>query len=134
MTFNTVCHAYGFAAQEQNGSRIGQFVKLGKGASIVPMRMYLTLDPLPTPKGAPGRPAGYGFSSIASTPEFIGIDIEDDDEVEDDEEETMVVNNITVVPMVIKSDCWFDMKGRVLGQKPTAKGAYYHNGKKVIIK
>ena len=127
-------HAYGFAAQEQNGSRIGQFVKLGKGASIVPMRMYLTLDPLPTPKGAPGRPAGYGFSSIASTPEFIGIDIEDDDEVEDDEEETMVVNNITVVPMVIKSDCWFDMKGRVLGQKPTAKGAYYHNGKKVIIK
>ena len=130
-------HAYGFAAQEQNGSRIGQFVKLGKGASIVPMRMYLTLDPLPTPKGAPGRPgrpAGYGFSSIASTPEFIGIDIEDDDEVEDDEEETMVVNRVKVIPTVIKDNRWFDMKGRALNGKPTAKGTYYHNGKKVIIK
>ena len=29
---------------------------------------------------------------------------------------------------------WFDMKGRLLQHKPTAKGTYFHNRKKVVIK
>ena len=29
---------------------------------------------------------------------------------------------------------WFDMKGRKLNGKPTVKGIYYNNGKRVIVK
>ena len=29
---------------------------------------------------------------------------------------------------------WYDMKGRKLNVKPTAKGIYYYNGKRVIVR
>lgn len=29
---------------------------------------------------------------------------------------------------------WFDMKGRKLNKKPTAKGTYYNKGQKVVVK
>ena len=35
---------------------------------------------------------------------------------------------------IVVEDRWFDMKGRRLMQKPTAKGTYYNNRKKVVIK
>ena len=31
-------------------------------------------------------------------------------------------------------DRWFDLQGRLLKGKPTAKGTYYHNGKAVVVK
>ena len=34
----------------------------------------------------------------------------------------------------IRMDRWFDLQGRKLNGKPTTKGTYYHNGKRVIIK
>ena len=29
---------------------------------------------------------------------------------------------------------WFDMRGRLLNTKPTTKGIYYYNGKRIIVK
>ena len=29
---------------------------------------------------------------------------------------------------------WYDMKGRKLNGKPTTKGTYYNNGKRVVVK
>ena len=34
----------------------------------------------------------------------------------------------------IRMNGWFDVKGRRLKAKPTARGNYYHNGKHVIVK
>ncbi len=118
--------AYGYTAASADGYKIGQFAKLGAGASIQPMRMYL----IKTSKSAPlGRPGLSGaFAQTNDLPETIGI------EIVDNEEQTMLVNRISVVPTVVKSNCWFDMKGRALGGKPTTKGTYYYNGKRVIIK
>jgi hypothetical protein len=31
-------------------------------------------------------------------------------------------------------DCWYDLKGRRLNVKPTSRGIYIRNGKKVILK
>ena len=33
-----------------------------------------------------------------------------------------------------KANSWFDLRGRRLNGKPTTKGTYYNNGRKVIIK
>ena len=34
----------------------------------------------------------------------------------------------------IRMGRWYDLQGRKLNSKPTTKGTYYHNGKRVIIK
>lgn len=41
---------------------------------------------------------------------------------------------MNIVTGKIRMDCWYDLKGRVLNSKPTARGTYYHKGKRVIIK
>jgi hypothetical protein len=34
----------------------------------------------------------------------------------------------------VKNDAWYDMSGRRLDGKPTAKGFYINNGKKIVVK
>ena len=54
----------------------------------------------------------------------------------DDNKGTTYIGQLnTSTGEIVKEDNrWFDMKGRVLDHKPTAKGTYYNNKKKVIIK
>lgn len=121
--------AYLFAAQKQDGYKIGEFAKLGAGAYLQPMRMYL-LRELPASAKRPGMSR---MANINGTPETIGVKIVDE-ELDESVEETTVVKHITVVPMASQANRWFDMKGRTLNGKPTAKGTYYHNGQRIIIK
>lgn len=37
-------------------------------------------------------------------------------------------------PEELKSDAWYDLSGRKLDGKPTAKGVYVNNNRKVVIK
>ena len=119
--------AYGFAGDTtQVNTRIGRFVRAGDGSYVLPMGVYLVYEE-PKMLARPGQ-MGSSFARINVMPENISVEIED-------EEETTVVKHITVAPTFVKSsDRWFDMKGRSLGEKPTAKGTYYHNGQRVIIK
>jgi hypothetical protein len=34
----------------------------------------------------------------------------------------------------VRDDSWYDMSGRRLDGKPTAKGFYINNGKKIVVK
>lgn len=119
--------AYGFAGDTtQVNTRIGRFVRAGDSSYVLPMGVYLVYEE-PKMLARPGQ-MGSSFARINVMPENISVEIED-------EEETTVVKHITVAPTFVKSsDRWFDMKGRSLGEKPTAKGTYYHNGQRVIIK
>ncbi|MCQ2055683.1 MAG: hypothetical protein MJY82_10425, partial [Fibrobacter sp.] len=119
--------AYGFAAENIGETKIGEFKKVAAGATIQPMRAYLVYEK----PNMQARPAVTGMKSFAIIPEMPGnISVE----IEDGEEEPMVVKQITVVPTVVKSNRWFDMNGRALNAKPTAKGTYYYNGQRIIIK
>ncbi|MCQ2064096.1 MAG: hypothetical protein MJY99_12255, partial [Fibrobacter sp.] len=142
---------YGFAANDGVNAPaiVGQFAKIGVGAYIYPMRAYLEYD-APAPAG---RPAANGASaksgatiSVASLPEEIDVVIVDKGNVgtevagSDDasgEQTTRVIGTINTRTGEFKfaNDRWFDLNGRYLGsKKPTQKGAYYNNGKKVIVK
>lgn len=121
--------AYLFAGQKKDGYKIGEFAKLGAGASLQPMRIYLLKDAL----AQLNRPGMFGSVNHYVEPESIGVRFVDDEEF-DEGEETMVEKRITVIPTVIKSNRWYDMKGRALDSKPTAKGNYYYNGKRITIK
>lgn len=123
---------YGFAGLAQDGFKIGQFAKLGDGAEISPMRVYM-LKSNPQPMARPGFKTATNVASAEVLTSEIDIEI-DDSEVEENEEKTLVLNRIKLSPAVVKSDRWFDLRGRALNGKPTTKGTYYHNGQKVIIK
>lgn len=125
---------YGFAGSNGNdASIVGKFAKVGAGAYIYPMRAYLEYS-------AParvGRPAANGETrTVASLPNEIDVLISEKDETTG-EQTTRVIGTLNTRTGEFKAaaDRYFDMKGRYLGvKKPTAKGTYYNNGKKVIVK
>ena len=55
--------------------------------------------------------------------------------VDRETEETTVIGKLNPATGEIKViDSWFDMQGRKLNAKPTTKGIYYYNGKRVMVK
>ena len=57
-----------------------------------------------------------------------------DIEIENEKGIVVQTGRINTVTGAVRMDCWFDLKGRRLNSKPTVKGTYYKNGKRVIIK
>ncbi len=123
---------YGFAGAAGNGGmEIGKFGKIKEGAYIYPMRAYLRYQP-PSPPSVlfKAAPAYASVASIDELPESLDVVIRD-------EEGTTVIGTINTRTGEFRSadNRWFDLNGRYLGnKKPTVKGTYYNNGKKVIVK
>ena len=61
-------------------------------------------------------------------PNFVDVEIED--------ENGLVVQSGTLNTVTgdVRMDRWFDLKGRRLNSRPTAKGTYYNNGKRFVIR
>ncbi|MBR6453990.1 MAG: hypothetical protein IKS97_05395 [Fibrobacter sp.] len=120
---------YGFAGVDVAGAKIGDFVQAScdgnQCASIRPFRAYLkaTLAKASLNKSASDEDVEF--------PETISVYL-----VDSDKKGTTYIGQMnTSTGEIVKEDNrWFDMKGRVLDHKPTAKGTYYNNKKKVIIK
>ncbi len=126
---------YGFASAEgdNDGVSIGTFGKVKAGAYIYPLRAYLRYVPVVTPKPASALAKSRAVASIDNLPESMDVVIVGGDS----DEETTVIGTINTRTGEFRNagDRWFDLKGRFLGVKrPTAKGTYYNNGKKVIVR
>ena len=131
-------YAYGFAASEskENNIDVGDFVKVGKGAWIRPMRAYLVKTEIP-PKVQGVRANGNYVMrpSFAQEelPELMSIIIDDED---GDGKQTTVIGHFNTRTGEIKMNNaatkrTFDVKGRNVGDKANkACGAYY--GKKIL--
>ncbi len=126
-------HVYGFAANGKGENiKAGQFVRVAAGASIKPMRAYLYYNKSPSTSNAPA-PANSNVLAKAAAeeelPESIEVIFRDKNgEVMSIAQMNIMTGEITAV------EGWFDLKGRKLNQKPTQKGTYFNNGKKVVIK
>ena len=116
---------YLFADEERDGAKLGEFVKIAEGAFINPMRAYLVYH-----KSAAGlqKSAGGNLGGNILLPDELDIVVED--------EKGFVVKTgkINTVTGEVRMDRWYDLKGRRLNSRPSTKGTYYNNGKKVIIK
>lgn len=124
--FKNPKNIFGFAASASGKTQLGDFVKAackdGKCASVRPFRAYLKCVPKSLNKSA----------DEAELPETIKVFVVDDN---GNKGTTAIGSLNTRTGEFVKEDNrWFDMKGRVLDHKPTAKGTYYNNKKKVIIK
>ena len=100
---------YGYAAEEVDGATIGQFVKLGSGASIAPFRAYMVAD-----GNAPSYAIRWG-----------GVD-EETTAIEEPEIKT--VNERKPV------EGWYTLTGARLVSQPTKPGLYIYNGRTVVVK
>ena len=126
--FKNPKNIFGFAASASGTTQLGEFVKAackdGKCASIRPFRAYLKCVPKNMSKSA--------SDEDVELPETIKVFVVDDN---GNKGTTAIGSLNTRTGEFVKEDNrWFDMKGRVLDHKPTAKGTYYNNKKKVIIK
>lgn len=115
---------YLFANQEKDGAKLGQFVSIATGAYTNPMRAYLVYHKA----DALAKSAGGNLGGNILLPDELDVEVENENGLV---VETGVLNTVTGE---VRMDHWFDMKGRRLNSKPSVKGIYYKNGKKIIIK
>ena len=124
---------YGFAAQsgtEAGGAATvdaGQFVRFTIGAFIKPMRCYLSYVGTSAP--APAR----GLTRAAATddlPQSITVRL-----VSRSGETTAIGTFDTKTgELSFDSESWYTLDGVKLSGKPSTKGIYINNGKKIVIK
>ncbi len=119
---------YGFAAASgtatdgETAVSAGDFVKIGAGAHIKPMRSYLTY----TGNGNPWATSAPAMNRAASNlPGSISVVL-----VEADGSTTTV----GTIRMERNAEGWYSLDGLHLDSKPTTKGLYIHNGRKEVVK
>ena len=115
---------YLFANEERDGAKLGEFVKIADGAFINPLRAYLVYHK----SAALPKSAGGNLGSNILLPDELDIEVEDEKGI------VVETGRLNTVTGEVRMDRWFDLKGRKLNSRPSAKGTYYKNGKKVIIK
>ena len=118
---------YGFAAQSYNGSDYtvnpGDFVKAMAGASIAPFRAYLKYT-------APVSNAPRRGAAEEALPSRMSVRL-----VNADGDVTAIGTIDTKTGEIrFDSDAWYTLDGRRLNGKPSLKGMYINNGKKIIVK
>ena len=121
--------AYGFAAanSDEDKIKVGDFVKVGEGAWITPMRAYLVSE---NPQGV--RANGAYVKPGQKLPEIMSIIIDNED---GNEEHTTVIGQFNTRTGEFRMNYdrgKFDLKGRRVNGTNNARGAYY--GKKVLKK
>ena len=129
--------AYGFAASssDDNNISVGDFVKVGEGAWIRPMRAYLVKKDKMQAVRANGAYVKRPSFAQEELPEFMSIVIDNGDGDDENAEHTTVIGQFNTRTGEIKMNYdrgKFDLKGRRVNGKNNARGAYY--GKKVLKK
>ena len=118
---------YGFVAKDDNYSQ-GQFVKAYKETFIRPFRAYLLYT-------GSGDLSGTGTAtarrmSAEELPDVIDIVWMPADDLAPGE----ATGIRTTSGPSLNGEEWYDLQGRKLQGKPTKKGMYINNGRKMIIK
>ena len=124
---------YGFSAEKIGNVGIGQFVRVGAGAYIYPLRAYLINmdeeDAGVTQNSRQLRPRARSLVKSATTdlPETIPVVVVEDGEGEGLEEHTTTIghfNTRTGEILLNRPATTYDLKGRSVSDKPKAKGMY----------
>ncbi|MBR2090198.1 MAG: InlB B-repeat-containing protein [Fibrobacter sp.] len=135
--------AYGYTVRSSKEHAAGSFARNAAGAYIYPFRAYLynfdTKPQLAAPspflaKSTMTRTSVDALLETSSLEVFIvdGSVSKTGENVEKGGTTSIITVKTAPARMKVR-DGWYDMKGRKLKGKPTAKGIYYYNGKKIRI-
>ncbi len=119
---------YGFAAVEKTGIHVGDFVRVASGAKIRPMCAYLKW------KGSIPNNARALIRGAAATDEELPQRITVKLVSASGETTAIGTLDTTTGEVSFDSEAWYTLDGVRLSGKPTKKGLYINNGKKVVIK
>lgn len=118
--------AYGFAGAASTDISVGQFVKVGEGAFIKPLRAYIYKSPVPQSAPRAQSHALYQPAPVDDLPDVMNIVVVD--RKKDGEEQTTVIgqfNSRTGEIRLNRTTRTYDLKGRsVRGGNRMAKGVY----------
>ena len=121
--------AYGFAGVAKDGLSLGDFVKVTNGAKIRPMSCYLLWNDIPNSANARSFTRGAAATD-EELPQRITVRL-----VGSNGETTAIGTLDTKTgEMTFDSEAWYTLDGVRLSGKPTKKGLYINNGRKVVIK
>ena len=137
-------NVWGFAAEERDGARIGEFVRLGVGASAQPLRAYMVFAPedsdppaqlVKASKNAsfaakPAKANSIAGAETAALSDKIDVVIVSRDD--NNGEHRTVIGMLYTRTGEFKMLRDYDLKGRKVNGVNRARGAYY--GKKVLKK
>lgn len=120
---------FGFASKDKTvdgvAVKAGEFVRAKDGAKVPAFRAYLTYTgDNPALKARAMTRAVTGDA----LPESITV------RLIDKSGDVTAIGTLDTRTGEFTTDDWYDMSGRRLGGKPTEKGVYINNGKKVIIR
>ncbi len=120
--------AYGFAGVAKDGINVGDFVRVASGAKILPMRAYLLWNNEPNSANARSFTRGAAATD-EELPQSITVRL-----VGSNGETTGIGTiNTKTGEMTFDSEAWYTLDGVRLSGKPTKKGLYINNGRKVVI-
>jgi hypothetical protein len=121
-------NVYGFASTSKTVEGVdvaaGEFIMAASGASVPPMRCYLTY------KGGEEYTAARGLTRGAAIqmPDRITVRLVGKDG------DINGIGMLTLSTGEFTTEGWYSLDGRKLDGKPTKKGLYINNGRKVVIK
>lgn len=118
---------YGFMMKDNDGQTVGQFVKARRRTVLRPFSCYLEYT---------GAGELTGTASAARTRGEAGLPDAIDIVWQSAEASLGSTTGIVTThdSRSLMPDAWFDLSGRRLSGKPTAKGVYIHKGRKVVVK
>lgn len=121
-------YVYGFASTPKNVEGVdvaaGEFIMATSGASVPPMRCYLTYKDGQEYTAARGLTRGAAIQ----IPDRITVRLVGKDG------DINGIGTLTLSTGEFTTEGWYSLNGRKLDGKPTKKGLYINNGRKVVIK
>ena len=114
---------YGFAGVQKSDVEVGDFVCVASGAKIRPMGCYLIWND--EPNEASARRMAPASEEM---PQRIAVRLVSANGV------TTAIGELDTKTDEFSFNDWFSLDGSKLSGKPTEKGVYINNGKKVVIK
>jgi hypothetical protein len=119
---------YGFSAQAVADAGIsqGQFVKVGAYVRVKPLRCYLEYQN--GSANAARRHAAASDATATELPKTLNVRL-----IGSDGQQTAIGTFDTQTGEVTLGN-WYTLDGTPLSGKPSAKGIYINNGKKIVIK
>ena len=112
---------YGYAAKKKSNVAGGQFVKVGSGAFVPPLRAYLKYSG----SGSLTKQSSDVEEEIEELPDEIDVVIAKSDS-------TLSIGKLNTFTGELKmDDRRFDLKGRIVGNKPANWGMFLDNKRKI---
>jgi hypothetical protein len=121
-------YVYGFASKtktvgDEGEVQAGEFVHAKDGASVPPMRCYLTYKNGSQFAGTRGMTRADEDLPQTITVRFV-----------DTRGEVTAIGTLNTQTGEITTDGWYTLNGTRLNGKPSKRGIYINNGRKIVIK